>query len=53
VTFDVATYPLVTTGKHLCPNDSWTPQVEDVAFHSVTLRVIQDGKNIVVRTWSP
>ena len=53
VAFDVATNPMVTTGKHLCPDDKWTPLVDDIRFDSVTLRVIQDGNAVLVRTWTP
>ena len=53
VSFDVATDPLVTTGKHLCPNETWTAQVEDVQFQTVTIRVVQDGKVVVTQTWNP
>jgi len=52
VAFDVATDPMVTSGKHLCPSDQWTPLVDDVKFESVTLRVVQDGNVVLIKTWN-
>jgi hypothetical protein len=35
-----------------CPSDQWNAEVSDVAFRTVTLRVFQDGRVVLRRTWS-
>ena len=49
--FDVATAEPHVTGLS-CPNDHWTPEVRDVTFRTVTVRVFQAGRVVFRRTWT-